>query len=317
MVGIKNNFINKIMLLICIFSSIIFANDSLVKQIEILEKHKHYILSRQKLQENLNQGNSEKLLKLWMSMDKSLYNKLKQKIKFNKRTIFIPQNKHKKLKTTMIVGGTAIVGGAVTFFTGGLAAPAAIAAVGAASGAALVDNESIDSDKKSGEQISKLLVDLQEAQKTIYEYNILKDSQTKLLNELNNLILNNQKNELILLLNKQSNLKKEIKYSYKTYISYTEISPYLAYADYYIYLADNHWFGHDNELKKSVKAISHGAYKDIILQANEDVRDQFYEVYSKLKEVAGSKEWEDLKVLQTLSNTMSVKKKTGIDLWWQ
>lgn len=252
-----------------------------------------------------------------MNIDRSLYNTLKQKIKFNKRTIFIPQNKHKKLKTTMIIGGTSIIGGVVTFFTGGLAAPAAIAAVGAVSGVALVENESIDSNKKSGEQISKLLVDLQEAQETIYKYNILKDSQTKLLNELNNLILNNQKNELILLLNKQSNLKKEIKYSYKTYISYTEISPYLAYADYYIYLANDHWFGHDDELKKAAKSISHGAYKDIILQANEDVRDQFYEVYSKLKEVAGSKEWEDLKVLQTLSNTMSVKKKTGINLWWE
>lgn len=45
MVGIKNNFVNKVILLICIFSSIIVADDSLVEQIKILEKHQQYKLS--------------------------------------------------------------------------------------------------------------------------------------------------------------------------------------------------------------------------------------------------------------------------------
>ena len=63
--------------------------------------------------------------------------------------------------------------------------------------------------------------------------------------------------------------------------------------------------------------MARGSYKDLLLQSHEDVRDQFYHVYSFLKETAGDKEWEDLKVLQTLIDSTSSAKKTGADLWWQ
>ena len=60
-----------------------------------------------------------------------------------------------------------------------------------------------------------------------------------------------------------------------------------------------------------------GAYNDILLESYEDVRDQFYDTLKKLKNTAGDKELEDLKVLQTLTDSSSRQKQNGADKWWE
>ena len=63
--------------------------------------------------------------------------------------------------------------------------------------------------------------------------------------------------------------------------------------------------------------IAQARAKYILLESNEDVREQFYVIYQKLKDTAGDKEFEDLKVLQTLLDSSSRTKRTGADKWWR
>lgn len=161
------------------------------------------------------------------------------------------------------------------------------------------------------------------AKKKIAQYDMLKKSQKKLKLEWRKYLksVSNKKelDDYIEILKKLNNFKKKIITRRTNYISYSVVSPYLADAQRNIELSNiDEIIGHNEEyLRKAAKLMAKGAYNNILLQANEDVREQFYKVYQKLKETAGDKELEDLKVLQTLMDSSSKAKKTGADLWWQ
>ena len=52
------------------------------------------------------------------------------------------------------------------------------------------------------------------------------------------------------------------------------------------------------------------------MEADEIVRDQFFAVFRALKELVGKEEFEELKVLQTLSDSISSEQKKGSERWW-
>ncbi len=156
----------------------------------------------------------------------------------------------------------------------------------------------------------------------LVEYDVLKESQENLKKQLSIYLKHASKkefNNFIQILKQQNKLKKQIKNSRTNYVSYNVISPYLADVQRYIVLSNTtELIGHDEDyLRNAARLMAKGAYKDILLQANEDTREEFYKVYSMLKETAGDKEWEDLKVLQTLMDSASKAKKTGANLWWE
>ena len=324
----------KIVLLISFSILFALAGENLTNQVSVLEQNKQYLLARQVLAENLNGKNKIEFMKMWMDFDKKLFNQLMEKSRITELTKYLPPEEWSTSKKTLVAAGAvvgAVMGAVVTFFTGGLAAPVLISitgsslstmAVSAGSGVIIggAVTEAVHSNN-SHEKISDIsfyLIDLKEAKEVLSLYNILKTSQINLHKQLETFALAEPSNQIIGLMNEQSRLKKEIKERYQNYISYTIVSPYLAFADYQIFVSNEKWIGHDyDKLEKAAKAMAKGAYKDILLESNEDVRDQFYRVFQRLKNTAGDKEWEDLRVVQTLVNSSSISKKTGIDIWWK
>jgi len=325
--------VKKTFLIVVGMTALLYATG--LDDVKKLELRGEYRLAREKLENELDSSNQIQYYQVWMQIDEALYRKLQQKSTIKELTKFIPPEKW-SWKKWVAVGGGAVVGGALIFFTAGAATPA-VCALGAAcaastvggvtlvGGGAIVGGAATAGALKFAENgqekadVNFYLTDIFEAKDTLKKYNILKESQKKLRKHIEEYILNTSKteNNILHLLKNQNNFIKSIKKSYVDYISYTLISPYLAYADYHIYLANDHWFWHDyDELKKAAQAMANGAYKDILLECNEDVKEQFYDVYQKLKSTASEKELQDLKVLQSLMDNVSNKKKSGIDLWW-
>jgi hypothetical protein len=263
-----------------------------------------------------------------MENDKRLFDRLQEQSKIKELTIYIPPKEWSTKEKLLVAGGT-VIAAVVTFFTGGAAAPVLLSIAGGSSAALVFANGAIVGGAVAYAQKNKIkdekakdenfyLININEGKKNLDLYNVLKISQIDLQKILGRYAYNDADQKILEFQDKQKIFKEEIKDAYQNFISYTIISPYLAYADYHIYLSNKTWFGHDNdELISAAEAMAVGAYKDILLEANSDVRRQFFNVYRKLKEAAGEKEWEDLKVLQTLTDTISHSKKTGIGIWWQ
>ncbi len=181
---------------------------------------------------------------------------------------------------------------------------------------------------KYEENIEKLqnnisdVLNIEEIKGILQKYNFLKKSINNLHRLKSDFIKNcsiEELREARPVLNETASLKERVKKMRTDFISYTVISPYLANTERLICLSTaKELIGHNEEyLREAVKTMARGVYKDLLLQSHQDVREQFVDVSHKLKQIAGDKELEDLKVIQTLADTASKAKKTGADLWWE
>ena len=76
-------------------------------------------------------------------------------------------------------------------------------------------------------------------------------------------------------------------------------------------------FGRDKNLaREAAKVLAAGCGQNTLMEADEIVRDQFFAVFRALKELVGKEEFEELKVLQTLSDSISSEQKKGSERWW-
>ena len=69
--------------------------------------------------------------------------------------------------------------------------------------------------------------------------------------------------------------------------------------------------------KTAVKNLSASCHQNLLMQSNDEVRFQFFEVQKVLKAQAGKEEFEELKVLTTLQDSNDPSKKRGADAWWE
>lgn len=116
-------------------------------------------------------------------------------------------------------------------------------------------------------------------------------------------------------------LKANIKNKRTQFISYDVISPYLADVARWLVISKGKWylmiFEDKEAFKKAVKNLSMACHQTLLMQSNDEVRFQFFEVQKVLKAQAGKEEFEELKVLTTLQDSNDPSKKRGADAWWE
>jgi hypothetical protein len=310
----KKIIISSLLVINLLHGNNIALDQSIKDKIVILDNEREYQTSRELLNDFITNDNKMDSLKFWLVQDK----KILQNLYFSKNKLTLLRLKQSKVgektaKKYAIENMWSIIP------VGGLVKGAYDTYKGQNS------YQTYNSEKNNYIQYVNSydisLFDISNAKKILKQFDELKKSQKKLNYILKEYIKESDTQEfkkILPLLKEVKNFKNNIKTRRTNFISYTVISPYLADAQRYIILSDLDTIGHNEEyLKKAAKSMAKGAYKDILLESNEDVRDQFYTVFQKLKNTAGEKEWEDLKVLQTLMDSSSDAKKTGADKWWE
>lgn len=116
-------------------------------------------------------------------------------------------------------------------------------------------------------------------------------------------------------------LKTEIKKKRTDFVSYDVISPYLADATRWLIVSKGKWylliFEDKEAFKIAIKNLTQSCHQNLLMESNEDVRIQFFEVQKQLKSAVGKDEFEELKVLTTLMDSNDPNKKHGADAWWE
>jgi hypothetical protein len=309
--GIGDNKMKKIILNSLLVINLLYGNNivldkNIKDKIVMLDNEKEYQTARELLNDFITNDNKMDSLRFWLEQDK----KILQNLYFTNDSLTIisynTQNNNYETAKDIAISN-------IPFFGLGITAYRAYNSDTA--------YQKKEKQRRDLENYYISLYDISNTKKILKQFDVLKQSQDKLSHIFKEYIkqANTQEFKNILpLLKEVKNFKNKIKISRTNFISYTVVSPYLANAQRYIILSNSDIIGHNEKyLGKAVRSIAKGAYKDILLESNEDVREQFYTVFQKLKDIAGEKEWEDLKVLQTLMDSSSNDKKTGSDRWWK
>lgn len=302
----------KFIIIIVTLVSLLYGNKILDKNIKnkinILNNQFEYEISRELLRSSIDKDNKIDAMKFWISLDEELLDELNHNIK-DALTIVspLPMSKTEADNRDWLWHCIPIVGDLIVL-------------------------KKAEDGTLPSQKLAKLHIKLEDkhidvltikAAKTYLNlYDELKKSQQTLKQLIDDYSIQDDTSEfklLVQILKSYNSLKNKIKTQRINFISYSIVSPYLADAHRYIILSNyRRGIGHnERDLQKAAQQMAKGAYKDILLESNEDVRKQFYNVYQALKNVAGDKELEDLKVLQTLMDSSSKQKQTGSDKWWE
>lgn len=125
-----------------------------------------------------------------------------------------------------------------------------------------------------------------------------------------------------------SSIKARLKASRTRYLSYEVVSPYLYEAHCHLFAgisADwrvsslNQKYPGAVEVykRKGVKLLAKACHKEWLYSCSQDVRDQFLEIWKFLKRNLSEKEYEEYKVITTLSDSIDPSKVLGADAWWE
>ena len=103
--------------------------------------------------------------------------------------------------------------------------------------------------------------------------------------------------------------------SYCLFISYEVISPCLAETSKSLYIATI-GINDKEKIKEAVFFLCRAFHKEWLYAADEEVRLQFCDVVKEMKDIIGSEEWEELKMLTTLLDCRDNSKNRGTSVWW-
>jgi hypothetical protein len=173
-------------------------------------------------------------------------------------------------------------------------------------------------------------VDSHAAIEALQEYDALRESQKELARVLTSSLKEQQSpaalGEKQAVHEQHRNFQDMLIKDRGLYLSFEVVSPSLARAEQLIYVSKMKGYAnpklgilplHDRpELRAALRTMERVAGQDNLLEADMSVRDQFMKVYSLIKNMAGSAEFEDLKVLGTLTDSVSKEKVLGHRRWW-
>ena len=125
-----------------------------------------------------------------------------------------------------------------------------------------------------------------------------------------------------------SSIKARLKANRTRFLSYEVVSPYLYEAHCHLFAGiSDDWrvssFNHEypKEVKdyrmKGVKLLAKACHKEWLYMCSEDVRDQFLEIQQFMKKNVQKEEYEEYKVITTLSDCNDPNKVRGADAWWK
>lgn len=182
---------------------------------------------------------------------------------------------------------------------------------------------------------------IKEVRKILYEYDELKKSLLEIQNLINDQLLKSSEAQIIKIqkfFQKHQILIEEIKKNRSDYLSFDIISPYLARAEQLLLIAKISnpeissiiTFLPTHSLEKLIsteelhEALIHLALmteQNILLDSHELVRQQFVNVYEKLKEIEKKSEFEEFEIIQNLAEQLTreqqLQNELGIDRWWK
>ena len=166
-------------------------------------------------------------------------------------------------------------------------------------------------------------------QAALETYDLLKGSQTSLSSHISQAIQSGSEShqqKLVQLSARQRAFQREVVAARCNFVSFAVVSPSLAKAEQLIFISKKESpqaplpIGHSKErLREAATTISRavGSATGILLETHEEVRLQFFTVWKSMRETADKEELEELKVLQTLSDTLPAERQSGADKWWQ
>lgn len=104
-------------------------------------------------------------------------------------------------------------------------------------------------------------------------------------------------------MNKIKELRKNLDTYYRDFFSYEVASPILAKTQQLIFIADtSKTFGVDENILRDAARLLGTLNDDIFLHVNQDVRNQFLDVYKELKDKAGKEQIEEMQAIQTMQD---------------
>ena len=274
------------------------SHASPLDRVEFLEKRGHHDEARVALSNEFQDKDDPVLLGQWIDLDKEWLSALKADCRNTEVAKFTPQQSTIE-STCGKTGGWAatIISG---YFTG----------VG---NQALSEWERRELVRK--EEANPLPeIDIEKAARVIKDLDGLRTSQDKLAMLIKRALTEDKSIEKLRefdALNRQlAALASDVLRTRRSFFSYDVISPNLARSEQLIHLADLKApiFGHDKDiLAKSARVMTRACVKESLFDADECVRDQFLRVFKLLKGMAGKEELDELKMLQTLSDSIVSK----------
>lgn len=104
-------------------------------------------------------------------------------------------------------------------------------------------------------------------------------------------------------MNKLKDLRKSLDAYYRDFFSYEVASPILAKTQQLIFIADtSKTFGVDENVLRDAARFLGTLNDEVFMHVNQDVRNQFLDVYRELKDKAGKEQIEEIKVIQTMQD---------------
>ena len=168
--------------------------------------------------------------------------------------------------------------------------------------------------------------DLKPVQDTLETYDFIKGSQTALASLISKSVQDGNKfqlEKLVQLSARQKAFQQDIIAARCDYVSFAVVRPYLIRAAQLTFVSrlESATFplGHSRpRLKEAAVTISRvlGTSTGILAETDEEVRQQFIRVWKEIRDTAGKEEFEELKVVQTLSDSLQSEKQSGANKWW-
>ena len=127
---------------------------------------------------------------------------------------------------------------------------------------------------------------------------------------------------------KLSSIKKNIKANRTRFLSYEVVSPYLYEAHCHLFagISDSAKVSSFNQKcpervkeyrMKGIKLLANACHNEWLYSCSQDVRDQFIEIQKFMKWNVSEKEYEEFKIITTLSDCNDPNKVRGADAWWK
>ena len=174
------------------------------------------------------------------------------------------------------------------------------------------------------------LLPADEAQKELDRYDAVK----RVVDELNRVVVlriksaDEDMDHYIGVKKRLSSIKRRLKTNRTRYLSYEVVSPYLyeAHCHLFVGISDDWRKSSVNTAHpalvedcktKGVKLLAKACHKEWLYSCSQDVRDQFLEIQRFMKENVAEREYEEYKVIMTLTDCNDPSKVRGADCWWK
>jgi len=270
--------------------------------------------ARQVLRKSFQDSGNPELLDTWLSFDENLFQAVKNKQTKRSITEWTPSSEEAHWVQKWLVPGSRV----------GAAGASISSTTGIVVGAMLRENDRkrmINREKARPVQIE----DVRRINTNIQIYETIKASQKELAVLISQFIVSDGASAAngIVLKHRQTSFAQNVARSRCDYCSYDVVSPYLARTMQLLFIADNEnpfAVSHSAERLKEagrVLACGVGTSQGILLETQEEVRMQFLNVWNVFKAMAGNAELEEIKVLQTLGESLAIERRLGASKWWE